>query len=124
MEETSLKFKNYKPEKVNAIVVEITDHTTYEETKDEQVPTVLKDQKAADDFVNALRKICLKYGFMINNTGTREQMAARLYKKNGQNLITEEHAVAFANNYFHSVDERRLTVVDLHRWRKEADDMK
>lgn len=125
MAETSLKFTKYNPEKVNSIVIEITDHTVFEETKDEQMPTVLKDQKAADDFINEVRKLCLKHGFMINLTGTREQMAARLYKKDGKDLITEEEAVAYAYHAYILVDEGPIpTIEDLHKWRKEVDDMK
>lgn len=73
----------------NTVVVVITDEITYDENTDQQIGTVAKTQADADSFMIMLHGLCRTHGFQINGTGTKEQMAGRLYKKNGQNLLTE-----------------------------------
>jgi len=92
------KFQNYKPEQINAIVIVITDRTIYDEATDKQIPEVLKDQTDANVFMDKLQAFCKEYGFQIDGTGSRAQMAARLYKKDGKSLITEEDAIKYASD--------------------------
>lgn len=87
-QKTSLTFPSYKMEEINSVVVEITDHTTFDEVRDKQMPTVLKDQDKADEFMNDLRATCLRHGFMINRSGLPNIMVERLYKKIGKKSKT------------------------------------
>lgn len=82
----------------NTVVVVITDEITYDENTDQQIGTVAKTQADADSFMIMLHGLCRTHGFQINGTGTKEQMARRLYKKNGQNLLTETEVLEFVTD--------------------------
>ncbi len=62
MEKSSIKFPTYNPNEINTVVVEVTDHTTYDELQDRQLPTVSKNQTGADEFMQELNSLCAKFG--------------------------------------------------------------
>lgn len=122
------RFPHYKPEQVNSMVIIIKDKSVLDDKYNKQVVEVLKDMTDINNFFDKLQVFCKLHGLEIDSSGTREQMAARLYKKDGKNLITEEEALAFTNNCIPKDPDGIRTAVyykeDLHEWRKEVDDMK
>lgn len=104
IEQFKLPFPPYDPTKSNnSVVIIITDETIYDEVKDVQVGTVAKTQADADSFMVMIHGLCKTNGFHIDGSGTREQMAGRLYRKNGQNLMTETEVLEFVTDLMNTM---------------------
>lgn len=118
------RFPNYKPEQINSVVIVISDKTIYDELKDKQIVEVLKDQTDANNFFDKLQGFCKGFGFQIDGSGTREQMASRLFKKDGGELMTASEVLEFAtdlNNQMLIKPNHIPCIKDVKNWIEKRD---
>lgn len=117
-----LPFPEYTEGKLNSIVLVIKEEVTFEKTPDSEEPIEKKRTKEnAENFLFMLNGLAKTYGLSIDASGTRDQMAERLYKKGNRELLTQEEAVLYAISWVNSVSENAAqpSQEDLIKWRAE-----
>ncbi len=122
------RFPNYKPEEQNFLAIVVADKLIYDKVKDKWVIETLKDQTDANTFFDKLSALCRQFGFEVDSWGSKEQMGARLFKKDGKDLYTEEETLAFGNQVLNQcIDHQHRespVIEDLREWRAGLRDMK
>ena len=127
IEKLKLPFPKYKTGEINSVVLVIMDETIFDEKTEKHIVTKEKTPQEAEEFLVALFGFCKSHGFLLDATGTREQMAARLFKKNGKDLITREEALAFSidiNNKMILHPKLIPSIKDVNDWVETLHDMK